>query len=93
MNELIDKPTTHTWVEEAEVFRVLRDAIRRIGAICGTLRLSSMRREITRSEERADRIYSTINSISQKRVLCRFQTKRRIIVSFLIFCCYYCSMD
>ena len=74
INELIDKPTTHTWVEEAEAFQIFRSTIRKVGVICGIMKLKTMRMKIRAVEEQSDELFAMgiqMNARNRKRPLMR----------------------
>ena len=56
VNELIDKSTTHTWMEERNAYKTLRRASRRIVTILGNLHLKGLRNTIASIEKKADEI-------------------------------------
>ena len=56
VNELIDKSTTHTWIEERNAYKTLRRASRRIVTILGNLHLKGLRNTIASIEKKADDI-------------------------------------
>ena len=47
MDELIDKPTTHTYIEEKEIFIHLLHGAIHIGHILHQLRLSTLRSQVS----------------------------------------------
>jgi hypothetical protein len=69
--ELVNKPTTHTWVEERVVLRHFRNCTHLIGAILSNLRLRSLRYKIAAAEKVADGIIKRLPP-SQGRVHCTY---------------------
>ncbi len=72
VGELVDKPTTHTWAEEAAALQVLRTAARNMRVICALLKLTTMKNRLLQAEAQADAIASSIPSSTSKRPACRF---------------------
>ena len=62
VNELIDKSTTHTWMEERNAFKTLRRASRRIVTILGNLHLKGLRNTIASIEKKADDILEGVST-------------------------------
>lgn len=67
--ELINKHTTHTWVEERVVLRHYRVCCRLIRAVLGNLRLKGLRAQVVKAEKKADLIMQTLPT-DTRRVLC-----------------------
>lgn len=67
--ELVNKHTTHTWVEERVVLRHYRVCCRLIRAVLGNLRLKGLRAQVVKAEKRADLIMQTVPT-DTRRVLC-----------------------
>jgi len=69
LKELLNKPTTHTWIEEVKAFKVLRLAVRRIGTILGNLHLKGLRSRISSIEEKADAMVKAYADVSNRKLL------------------------
>lgn len=68
MFELINKPTTHTYVEEKVVLRHYRLCTRLIRAALGLMKLRSMRSVVVKVERRVEEILRTVPA--GQRTLC-----------------------
>jgi hypothetical protein len=67
VDELIDKASTQTCVEENEAFNILRVATRRIGNIIGNKGLKTLRKIWLAIEKKVDELYETINDQPQDK--------------------------
>lgn len=54
--ELMNKHTTHTWVEERVVLRYYKNCVRVLGAMLGILKLRSLRSVVTKAEKQVEAI-------------------------------------
>ena len=60
MFELVNKPTTHTWVEEKIVLRHYRNCARLLRAVLGNMRLRSLRSVLTKADKKVELILKTV---------------------------------
>jgi hypothetical protein len=67
--ELINKPTTHTYMEEKVVLRHFRNCARLIRGVLASLKLRSLRNVVARAEKSVEAILKTVPSGSH-RTLC-----------------------
>lgn len=67
--EMVNKPTTHTWIEEAKAFKVLRMAVSRIGTVLGNLHLKGLRSRISVIEEKVDEMVKGFTDIQKRSLL------------------------
>lgn len=63
LDEIVDKATTQTCVEEKEAFNILRTATRRIGCIIGNKGLKPLRKIWSAMEKKVDDLYATIKNL------------------------------
>jgi hypothetical protein len=56
----VNKPTTHTWVEEKVVLRHYRACTRLIRAVLGNLKLRSLRSVVLKVEKKVDAILKSV---------------------------------
>ena len=54
IHELIDKPTTHNWVEEREVLRIYQKTTKQVSKVLNHLRLISLRTVVNAAEAKAE---------------------------------------
>ena len=72
MYELLNKATTHTWVEERQAYAILEDATNTLRSIFAHMKLFSIRNRIYSAQMRAKAIIDGIRKPDgqQKREFC-----------------------
>ena len=70
MYELLDKQTTHTWVEEKEAYLLLKGTLRTIRPLLAHLRLRHLYSHVRTVENKAEKVYNRAPS-SDSRPMCR----------------------
>lgn len=66
MFELINKPTTHTYVEEKVVLRHYRNCTRLVRAVLGHLKLRSLRSVVAKAEKKVEEILQAVPTGGQR---------------------------
>ena len=70
MFELINKPTTHTYVEEKVVLKHYTDVARRVCGVLHVLKLRHLRGVVRKALKQCEEIVKGVVTLGQSRPLC-----------------------